>query len=133
MRRLRRLIAGALLLGIAGYVIWDWIESRGLAADIAQIAARGEPTVPIDREAAVLTGEQRDAARIYAPAVERMREAPPDEAFQYRQLDVDNLANAPVQLHQQPERPDLRGATDPIVGAILAGADRETRDQGLKD
>lgn len=98
MLRPRRLIAGALLLGIAGCVIWDWIESRGLAVDIAQIAARGEPTVPIDRETAVLTGEQRDAARIYAAAVERMREAPPDEAFQYRQLDVDNPASAPVSL-----------------------------------
>jgi hypothetical protein len=98
LRRLRRLIAGLLLLGIAGYVIWDWIESRGLSADIARIAARGEPTIPVDPETAVLTGEQRDAARIYAAAVERMQEAPPDEPFQYRRLDVDNPAGAPLNL-----------------------------------
>jgi hypothetical protein len=98
LRLLRRILIGALLLGIAGYVVWDRVESRRLSADIAQIAARGEPTVPTDREAPALTGEQRDAARIYAAAVERMQEAPPDEASQYRRLDVDNPASAPVNL-----------------------------------
>ena len=77
--------------------IWDRTESRGLAADIAQVAARGEPTALIELEAPALTGEERDAARIYAAAVERMQDAPPDEAFQYRQLDVDNPAR-PVTL-----------------------------------
>ena len=97
MRLLRRTLLAALLLAVAAYAIWGFIEARRLTADIARIAARGEPIVPVDRETAVLTGEQRDTARIYAAAVERLQEAPPDEASQYRRLDVDNPA-APVNL-----------------------------------
>lgn len=98
MRRLRRILFIALILSAVAYVSWGWVESRRLSAEIAQIAARGEPVVLADRNATVLTGEQRDAARIYAAAVARMQEAPPDEAFRYRQLDVDNPAGAPGSL-----------------------------------
>jgi hypothetical protein len=98
LRLIRRILLGALLIALAAYVIWGFVESRRLSADIARIAARGEPTVLIDHGQAVLTDEQRDAARIYAAAIERIQEAPPDEAFQYRRLDVDNPAGAPVNL-----------------------------------
>lgn len=99
MPRLRRVLFGALLLGIAGYVVWDWIEARRLAADIAQIAARGEPT-GLDETRVPLTGEQRDAARIYAAAVARFEDDTRDEPFRYRTLDVDNPAGAPGRLDE---------------------------------
>jgi hypothetical protein len=92
--RLRRFVLWSLVLLAGSFVVWDRIATRGLAADVALIAARGEPTAPIDRDAVSLTADERNAARLYAAAVERMQEAPPDETAHYRRLDVDNPASA---------------------------------------
>jgi hypothetical protein len=97
-RRVRRFVFWTLLLVAGAYFAWDRIEAAGLARDIARIAARGEPTRAADDNGADLTREQRDAARIYATAVERLQEDTRDEAFRYQRLDVDNPAGAPGSL-----------------------------------
>jgi hypothetical protein len=91
--------AGPLLLVIA-YVIWDQIEARGLRRDIAAIAARGEPIATDDPEAAELTAEQRDAARIYATAAERVQDVARQDASRHLRLDVDNPAGQPGTLDE---------------------------------
>ena len=98
MRRFGRFVFFTLVLAIAGYVIWDQIEARGLRRDIAAIAARGEPVASHDPESAVLTTEQRDAARIYATAAERMADVARDERSRHLRLDVDNPATQPGPL-----------------------------------
>jgi hypothetical protein len=95
--QVRRIALAAVLCLAAGYVIWDRIEARGLARDIAAIAARGEPITDAPKPLE-LTAEQRQAARAYATAVERLQDEMSDDAFRYRRLDVDNPASSPPSL-----------------------------------
>ena len=76
------------------------METRGLRRDIAAIAARGEPVTVDDPESVVLTTEQRDAARIYATAAERVQDVARDDASRYLRLDVDNPVNRPGTLEE---------------------------------
>jgi hypothetical protein len=99
-RLLRRVVLALLILTLVGYVVWDQVETRGLRRDIAAIAARGEPIATDDPESAVLTPEQRDAARIYATAAERVQDVARDDASRYLRLDVDNPATQPGTLEE---------------------------------
>ena len=65
----RLLIALVILLGpVAAHAIWDLIEARLLARDIARLAKVGEPVSLTSTASVVSTNEQREAARLYAAA-----------------------------------------------------------------
>lgn len=93
-----------MIAALVGYVAWDQVESRGLRRDIAAIAARGEPVATDDPEAAALTTEQRDAARMYAAAAERIQHVARDDAARFVRLDVDNPASQPGTLEELESR-----------------------------
>jgi len=60
--RVRRFIVGFLVVAIASYLIWDQLEARRLAREIAAIAARGEPVHYGDGEPLPRTQEEREAS-----------------------------------------------------------------------
>ena len=99
-RVLRRVVLAVLVLALVGYLLWDQVESRGLQRDIDAIAARGEPIAVEDPEAIELTPEQRDAARIYATATQRVQELAREDASRHLRLDVDNPAGQPGTLDE---------------------------------
>lgn len=89
------------------------MESRGLAKDIAAIAARGEPTTLAADPAGAGTSERSDAARIYAAAAERVHELPADGAFRLWRIDVDASSGPPPDLSElesiyRPNSPPLQ-------------------------
>lgn len=104
---------GRVLLGLAGAVViswiaWDVIERRALAAGIAAIAARGEPTSIDAVPRGADTAERYDAARIYSAAAERARELPVEVTFRLPRIDVDSVAAPPINLEEleRTYRPD---------------------------
>jgi hypothetical protein len=103
-RTRRRTVLAILLIPAIAYVVWDQFETRGLRRDIAEIAARGEPVTIDDPESAVLTTEQRHAARLYATAAERVQEVAREDASRYLRLDVDNPAGRPWTLEELESR-----------------------------
>lgn len=85
--------AGAVLISL---LVWDQVESRSLAREIAAIAQRGEPTSVPDPEGVALTPEQREAARWYAGAAERATEVVRQDGSRAGRVDVDGVVPADV-------------------------------------
>ena len=97
--KLRRVAAVVVLLPAAAYVIWDQVESRALAREIAAIAQRGAPiTVADAAPIGADTPERHDAARIYAAAAQRVRALPPELTVRLSTLDLDRTAAPPLDL-----------------------------------
>jgi hypothetical protein len=96
--RVRRFVLGLLLAVVAAYVIWDRVEARRLARDIAAIAARGEPVDFGYWYARQVTAEQREAATLYAQAAEFATEAESGQPYQASMLDVDKADGRLVPL-----------------------------------
>ena len=94
MKRIGRSLIGLLGALVTSAIVWDQIESRALAREIAAIAARGEPTTAPDPESVELTAEQQEAARWYAGAAERAKQAVSGDgpAFGISRVDIDNPA-----------------------------------------
>lgn len=92
MKSIGRSLIGLLGAVVISAIVWDQIESRALAREIAAIAARGEPTTAPDPELADLTAEQQEAARWYAGAAERAKEAVSGDgpAFGVSRVDIDS-------------------------------------------
>ena len=82
------------------YVVWDQIETRALAREIAAIAARGEPTTVAAIPTGGDTSERQLAARVYAAAAEHVRALPPEITFRLPRLDVDSVASPVVNLEE---------------------------------
>jgi hypothetical protein len=91
MKRTGQVVMAPVVLLILGFVAWDQVESRGLARDVASIAARGEPVGIPAPAAVVLTPEQRDAARLYAGAAERAQDVAREAGQRIRRIDVDGV------------------------------------------
>jgi hypothetical protein len=94
-RRSGRVVLALLLLLVVTYLIWDRVEARGLARDIAEIKKRGEPIDLDERRTPPRTDEQRQAAHLYAAAAGRVREISDEDGYRFAGLDVDRVG-APV-------------------------------------
>jgi hypothetical protein len=94
VKRVGRSLIGLLGAVVISAIVWDQIETRALDREIAEIAARGEPTSAPDPESVELTNEQREAARWYAGAAERAKQATSGDgpAFGLSRVDIDNPA-----------------------------------------
>lgn len=108
-----RAVLVILLVPILGYVVWDQVESRALARQLAAIAARGEPISTVEEPFGADTGERHDAARIYAAAARRVVQLPSERTFGLWRIDVDNLGGQPVKLEDletwyRPDAPPLQ-------------------------
>jgi hypothetical protein len=64
----RRHFLIVIAVALAAYIVWDRLEARWLAEDIAAIAARGEPTALDAGLPQPKNDEQREAADLYAQA-----------------------------------------------------------------
>lgn len=84
-----------MLLAVAVYVIWGWVESARLSRVIAAIRQRGEPVNLDYRQKPPETQEQQTAARLYAEAADLAQERARDENYRFSRLDVDR-AGPPV-------------------------------------
>ena len=78
------------MVPVAAWIVWDHLETRALARDIAALAARGEPTTGAAIPSGADTQERRHAARVYAAAVEHASALPPNLTFRLPRLDVDS-------------------------------------------
>jgi hypothetical protein len=96
--RVRRIILGVLLVAIASYVIWDQIEARRLAREIAAIAARGEPVHFGDGDPQPRTQEQREASNLYRQAAALAMDPAADDNHRAGRLDLDRPGGAELSL-----------------------------------
>jgi hypothetical protein len=101
-----KILAAVLLLPPAAYIIWDQVESRALAREIAAIAARGEPVTTDEQPGGADTPERHDAARIYAAAAQRQRALGPEASFGAWSVDVDSVNPRPLSELEARLRPD---------------------------
>ena len=90
MKGILRVFLIAFVSALAGYVVWDRVETHRLASDIAAIAARGEPIDLSEPAAAPLTPEQQEAAQLYLEAAARAREISQQDV-RMSGLDVDGV------------------------------------------
>jgi hypothetical protein len=87
-----------LLLLVATYLVWDRIEARELARDIAAIAARGEPVHVGDGYPQPRTPEQREASSLYAQAAALAQEQGAEDNHRASRLDLDKPGGAELSL-----------------------------------
>jgi hypothetical protein len=109
--RTGRSLIGVFGAVLAAGVVWDQIEMRSLARDIGAIAARGELISVPDRESVELTAGQREAARWYAGAAERARDAARQDGSRVGRVDVDSVVPADLtalELRYPPAAPALQ-------------------------
>ncbi len=78
------------MVPVLAWIVWDQVETRALARDIAALAARGEPTSVDAMMVGADTPERYHAARVYAAALERTAALPPEVTFRLARLDVDS-------------------------------------------
>src|SRR3954468_3449498 len=83
-RRIRRrlIVLVVLLIPLAVHAVWDQIEARRLAREIAAIAQRGEPVNVTAWRQAPADAELRRAAALYAAAADLARSLSPGFAFE---------------------------------------------------
>src|SRR5438067_7013484 len=98
--RVRRFVFGFLLVAITSYLIWDQIEARRLARDIAAIAARGEPVHYGDGEPVPRTQEQREASNLYRQAAILAMDPAADDNHRAGRLDLDTPGGAEISLEE---------------------------------
>jgi hypothetical protein len=96
--RVRRYVLGFLLVAIASYLIWDQIEARRLARDIAAIGARGEPVHYGDGETLPRTQEQREASNLYRQAAALAMDPSADDNHRASRLDLDTPGGTEMSL-----------------------------------
>ena len=89
-RGTRRVILANLMVPIVAWIVWDQLESRALAREVAALAARGEPTTTSAISKGADTQDRRHAARVYAAAVEHAAALQPDVTFRLARIDVDS-------------------------------------------
>ena len=86
----RRVILANLMVPVIAWFVWDQVERRALARDVAALAARGEPTTAAAMPAGADTQQRRHAARVYAAALEHAQALQPEVTFRLSRLDVDS-------------------------------------------
>src|SRR5437868_6936932 len=111
--RVRRLVFGFVLVASASYLIWDQIESRRLAREIAAIAARGEPVHYGDGEPVPRTQEQREASSLYRQAAELATDPAADDNHRASRLDLDQPGGTEISVEDatafyRPDAPPLQ-------------------------
>lgn len=106
MRTVVRILGLVLLASVAGYIIWDRIEARALARDIAAIAARGEPITTAEPPHGADTPERLEAAQLYAAAASRVAALTPEDTLNLWRVDVDSPTSPPLAELEGRYRPD---------------------------
>ncbi len=96
--RLGRVVLALLVLLVTAYLVWDRIEARGLAHDIAAIAVRGEPVHFGEGYLQPRTPEQREASSLYAQAAALAQEHGAEDNHRASRLDLDKPGGPELNL-----------------------------------